>query len=335
MMHIVFLGTPDYVLPVLDSLHEKREFSIVAVVTQNPKPVGRKKVVTHSPVNVWAGKNQIPVFYNSTDFLKSGINADVGILAALHEHLPKKMLDYFPHGILNIHLSLLPKYRRSSCVQAAIVSGDKYSGATIIKLDEKLDHGPIVSQFKEKILPTDTTGSLRKRLFEIQSKTFPKILTDYISGKIKLREQDHSQTTYANMLRKEDAFIPPKYLNATLQGTTLKGLSASKASQWKIPFIKNYSLVPSAYFLGCFIRAMQPWPVAWTLLRLGSSGQAKRLKILKAHVGKKSTAKEKSKTKKILPSAYCLVPDLVQLEGKKPVTWNQFKKGYPKAKFES
>ena len=318
-MKVVFLGTPHYVLPVLESLHKKNDFAIVAVVTQNPKPVGRKKVVTHSPIDVWASKNKVQVFYNSQDFIKSGIKADVGILAALHERLPKKMLSFFPHGILNIHLSLLPKYRSSSCVQATIINGDKHAGATIIKLDEELDHGSIVSQFKEKILPTDTAGSLRKRLFKIQAKTLPAFLPDYLAGKIKLRKQNHSQATYANMIKKEDAFIPPKYLNTTLQGLPFKG--GTPKGRWKIPFMKNYSLNPTPYSLERFIRAMQPWPVAWTHVQLSSkSEKIKRLKILEAHLDINHQS---------------LIIDSVQLEGKNPVSWKQFKKGYPEAKFTS
>ena len=320
-MNVVFLGTPDYVLPVFETLRRKNSFTITAIVTQSPKPVGREKVVTPSPVDVWARKNKVPVFYNSANFLKSDIKADIGILAALHERLSKKMINYFPHGILNIHLSLLPKYRSSSCVQAAIINGNKYTGVTVIKLDEQLDHGPIVSQFKEKILPTDTTGSLRKRLFQIQAKTFPAILTNYLAEKIKLCKQNHSQATYANMLKKSDAFIPPSFI-----ANAMKVESRKEYVEWEIKFLKSYMLHATCYMLHNFIRAMQPWPVAWTLLRLNSSGQTKRLKILKAHI-------EKSRTINHQPLIIKLVLDDVQLEGKKPVSWEQFKKGYPEVEF--
>jgi len=344
-MKIVFFGTPEYVLPILESLHKsfknpKSESGIVAVVTQKPKPTGRKQIITYSPVDAWAHKKNVPIFYKSEDLIKNRVKADIGVLAAYGEFIPKFVISHLSFVILNIHPSLLPLWRGSSPVQASIIAGDKITGATIIKIDELLDHGPIVSAFKEEILPDDTNESLRKRLFERSAEVAVALLPAYIKGKITPRPQLHEKATYTTQIKKSDAFIPPKYISANLQGETLQ-------AQWEIPFmntkysqaslIKNYSLVPNAYTLDCFIRAMQPWPVSWTYVQLGKRQEVKgkqslplrgkRLKILKAHVEKTQFTVHRSPYTK-------LVLDEVQLEGKNPVSWKQFKEAYTTAIFE-
>ena len=168
-MKIVFFGTPDYVLPVLEQVHKKIKGKIgspvVAVVTQSPKPAGREKKITFSPVDAWAHKRKIPIYYKSSDLIKDGPEADFGVLAAYGEIIPVGVINNFKYGILNLHPSLLPQFRGASPVQGAIASGATQTGVTVIKLDQKLDHGPILSQFKEQLLPEDTTDTLRERLF--------------------------------------------------------------------------------------------------------------------------------------------------------------------------
>jgi len=326
-MRIVFFGTPNYVLPILESLNKtfktKGESPIVAVVTQQPKPSGRKQQLEYSPIDTWAHKRKIPIFFSSLDLLKSGIKADIGTLAAYGEIIPKEVINYFPHGILNIHPSLLPEFRGASPVQAAIVTGKNQTGVSIIKMDEQLDHGPIVSQFKEDVLPDDTTATLRSRLFLRSAEVLTTLIPAYLKGKTKLKSQDHDQATITRQIKKDDAFIPSEYFNAAIEGKNID-------TEWQIPFIKNYPLVPNAHCLERFIRAMHPWPVAWTTVQLNSKLKTnnplrgknlKRLKILKAHV------------EELMPNASCLVPDIVQLEGKSEVSWQQFTSGYPNFSF--
>ena len=316
-MKIVFFGTPEYVLPVLESIHKVfgvnlSKSPITAVVTQKPKPVGRKQMLMYSPVDNWAHKHKVPIYFDPRDIISEKIEADLGVLASYGNIIPKEVIKYFPYGILVIHPSLLPQFRFSSPVPAAIITDTNPTGISIIKMDEKLDHGQIVTQSKEEILPDDTYASLRDRLFAKSSKVLVSMLPAYIKGKINLKPQDDSKATFARMIGKEDAYIPPEYLNACLQGKTLK-------REWKIPFIKNYSLVPSAYSFERFVRAMQPWPGAWTTIRI--KNQELRIKILKAHLDTKDK------------TPY-LVLDSVQLEGKNPVTWKQFEEGYPTATLE-
>lgn len=313
-MKIVFFGTPDYVIPILEKINKtfkgkSSDSGVVAVITQKPKPTGRKQILSYSPVDDWAHKKRIEKFYSLNKFIESEIKSDVGILAAYGEILPKSVLNYFPHGILNIHPSLLPKFRGASPIQSTIVTNEK-AGVTIIKLDEKMDHGPIISQFGDEIYDSDTTETLRSRLFEASSDVLITLLPAYIKGKITPRSQDHTKATFTTLVKKADGFIPPKYVEAVTHGKAIK-------DHWNIPFIKSYRLQPTSYNLERFIRAMQPWPVAWTKIRL-KNDQTKRLKIFSAHVEEKSNK---------------LILDEVQLEGKNPVSWKQFVQAYPEFKF--
>ncbi len=328
---IVFFGTPSYVLPVVDRLHKEfrtKEVKspIVAVVTQPPKPTGRKGRIEYSPVDQWAYRKKIPIFFDPKELIAQKITAEIGIIASFGQIIPKEVIDHFPHGILNIHFSLLPKFRGASPVHAAIVTGEKEIGVTIFKIDEKLDHGPIISQFKEEILPDDTVASICERLFPRSAEVLTTLLPAYLKGEITPRKQDDSKASYTRVIKKDDAFIPPEFIVACLQGTTLK-------VNWEIPFIKvdnqRYNLQPTSYNLFNFIRAMQPWPIAWTLIKPNTKSQksrVSRLKILKAHI-------EPITPSNNMPTATKLVLDEVQLEGKKPVAWEQFRQGYPDAKF--
>ncbi|OGM18002.1 hypothetical protein A2685_00885 [Candidatus Woesebacteria bacterium RIFCSPHIGHO2_01_FULL_37_10] len=336
-MRIIFFGTPEYVLPILEMLHKAfrdkigKSSGIAAVVTQEPKIAGRDKFLAYSPVDTWAHKHKIPKFHNPSELVEKEISADIGVLASYGKIIPKKVLNHFPFGIINIHPSLLPKFRGASPVQASLISGENQTGVTFIKLDEELDHGPIISQFKEEIQMADTTESLRNRLFERSAEVLKTLLPAYLQGKIKPTPQDDKEASFTRQLKKEDGFIDPKAIKAAMQGKNSK-------KKRKIPFIKNYSLVPSAYSLEGFIRAMQPWPVAWTHINLGKGQElkGKRLKILKAHIDTKDairkTQYERSNNTSPVSRIPYLVMDEVQLEGKNSVTWKQLLEGYPEAR---
>jgi methionyl-tRNA formyltransferase len=280
-MKIVFFGTPDYVLPVLATLHKKfvtgpGKSPIVAVVTQSPKPTGRKQMLTYSPVDKWGYEHKLPIFHSAQELLKEDLDFELGVLASYGEIIKKEVIDLFPNGILVIHPSLLPKYRGASPIPEAIKNGDVQTGVTIFKMDEKVDHGPIISQFKEDILAGDTSETLRARLFERSAEVLAELIEPYLQEKITPKIQDESQATFTKTVTKQDGYID---LKATDPLTTER-----------------------------FIKAMQPWPGAWTLI------DNKRLKLLSSHL-------ENGK----------LVLDEVQLEGKNPVTWKQFKEAYPSA----
>lgn len=323
-MKIVFFGTPEYVLPVLTALHKRfvtgpGKSPIVSVVTQGPKPTGRKQILTYSPIDKWAHEKKIPTYYKPIDLVTDEVQADLGVLAAYGEIIPPVVLEMFPKGILNIHPSLLPKFRGASPIQAAIITGENVAGSTIIKLDEALDHGPILTQFKEDVLPEDTGDTLRERLFQRSAEVLVEMIEAYLKGKINSKLQDHENASFTTQIKKEHGFIPPEYLEVALQGGTLQ-------TEWEIPFIKNVSIKPTPENIVRFVRAMNSWPGAWTEIKILSEKDTKilRLKILKSHI------EEKIVDEKIVNA---LVFDEVQLEGKNPVTWNQLKLGYPELLF--
>jgi len=289
-MKIVFFGTPYYVLPVLTALHKNfvagpGKSPITAVVTQPPRPVGRKQILSYSPIDKWAHEHKITTYYSAEELMKDPPEAEMGVLASYGEIIDKEVIQMFPQGLLVIHPSLLPKYRGASPVSTAIAEGDTVTGVTIFKMDEKVDHGPIISQSKEEILESDTSETLRDRLFEKSAEILVELMEPYLKGKITPKKQDDGEATFTKILKRDDG-----YLDLTKEDSNAER----------------------------FVRAMLPWPGAWTNVRLMINGKEKikRLKILKVHV-------EDGK----------LVLDQVQLEGKEPGSWKQFSEGYADATF--
>lgn len=308
-MKIVFFGTPTYVLPILNEVNKTfkgkhGESPIACVVTQPPRPTGRhQKILKYSPIDDWAHKRNIPKYFKPEDLIENNIQADLGILASYGLFVPEKVIKLFTHGILVIHPSLLPQFRGSSPVQAAIINNINPTGVSIFKMDEKLDHGPIINKFQEDILIDDTYESLRDRLFKNSANILIETIPPYVMGKIKPKEQNDSIATYAKILSKEDSFIPPKILTAVLKGITPK-------LNWEMKFITKCKIKPTPVTVERFFKAMQPWPGIWTKVEI-SEGMEKRLKINKLHLDKKT-----------------IILDEVQLEGKNPVAWKQFTEAY-------
>lgn len=240
IMRIIFFGTPDYVIPVLEKLHKYHE--IVAVVTQSPKPIGREKVLSYSAVDKWAFKKHIPRNFDYVDLPE----ADMGVCASFGMIIPQVVIDSFKYGIINIHPSLLPAFRGSSPIQATLISGINPTGVSIIRMVDKLDAGPILTQFKEEILPDDTNETLRARLFEKSADVLLQMIPAYVDEKIKLKPQDESKATMTKMVKREDGFV-----------------DLDKDSEdliWKK------------------FRAYSPWPGIWTQIN------GKRLKIISCHM---------------------------------------------------
>lgn len=278
-MKIIFFGTPDFVVPVVAALHKNFPDSLVGVVTQPPKEVGRDKKIERSTIDNWGYKHKIQVIYDYKDIPE----ADLGVVAAYGKIIPQEIINNFEYGILNIHPSLLPKYRGASPVQFQIANGETQTGVTIIKMDDKMDHGPIISQLRDEILPEDTNATLRERLFEKSAQFLVELIPNYLSNKINLKEQSHDDATFTKILTKNDGFVGDPFTD--LISTERK------------------------------FRAFQPWPGIWTFIKLTSSEQ-KRLKINKLHLENGE-----------------LILDEVQLEGKNPVSWSEFKHAYPQFEF--
>lgn len=305
-MKIVFFGTPEFVVPILKSLHTTynrgREQQLIAVVTQEPKVTGRDKKITRSAVDNFAYKHKIEVIFNLEDVPQ----ADLGIVAAYGNLIPQEVINRFSKGILNIHPSLLPHYRGASPIQAAITAGDIITGISIIKMDSQLDHGPVVSSFKEPIFPTDTNETLRNRLFEKTAEFLIDLIPSYLNGKVQINPQAHTKATFTRLIKKDDGFIPAKFIDLAVKGRLPKELLA-------VEFIKDFEAIPNANFIERLSRALYPWPGIWTLISFNSLQL--RLQIHACHV-----------------ENHQLILDEVQMEGKNKVTWEQFQAGYPAAK---
>lgn len=159
--------------------------------------------------------------------------AEVAVLAAYGKILPKSVLEHFKFGILNIHPSLLPKYRGPSPVQTSILNGDKETGVTVIRLDEEMDHGPILAQKSIEISKKDTAESLFERLFPLGAELITEKLEKYTKNEVKLTPQSHNNATYTKMLKRESGFF-------------------------------ELETSPSLEKLDLMIRAFYPWPGVWT-----------------------------------------------------------------------
>jgi methionyl-tRNA formyltransferase len=214
---IIFLGTPDFIEPVIESLHEN--FDLVKII---------RKPIEFNENEIQEIKNLSPDFF---------------IVAAYGKILPINFLSIPKIGSINIHPSLLPKYRGPSPIQESILNGDKTTGVSIIKMDEEMDHGPILDQIEADVLPTDTFESLAKRLFANCTNALVRVISDYETIKPKL--QDDSKATYTKLLSKQSGFID----------------------------LKNYELERA-------IRAYYPWPGVWTKFDINDNGSEKIIKLL-------------------------------------------------------
>ncbi|MEK7582007.1 MAG: methionyl-tRNA formyltransferase [Patescibacteria group bacterium] len=208
---IVFFGTPDFAVTILETLKEKGVMPNI-VVTRVDKPQGRKMILTSPPVKIWAQKNNIPVLQPEKldyDFLYKlkTTDCELFIVAAYGKILPKTILEIPLKGVLNVHPSLLPKFRGPSPIESAILAGEKETGVTIMLLDEEMDHGPTIKSEKLKIKNEIKASELEKELARIGGNLLADIIPKWIAGEIKTKEQNHSEATYTQKIKKEDGLI--------------------------------------------------------------------------------------------------------------------------------
>lgn len=206
---IIFMGTPDFSVPVLKGLIEN--YTVVAVVTQPDKKVGRKQEIVPSPVKKLALSYNIPVL-QPEKIRKSyqeilDYKADIIITCAYGQIIPKLLLESPQYGAINVHASLLPKLRGGAPIHKAIIEGYKETGITIMYMNEKMDEGDMISQEKTEILDTDNLETLHDRLSEIGSRLLLKTLPEIINGTAKREKQDHTQATYAYNITHEEEKI--------------------------------------------------------------------------------------------------------------------------------
>lgn len=235
-LKVIFFGTPDFVIPILEQL--QADFDLVTIVTAPDKPVGRKQMLTPTTVKTWALSHNIPVFTpekldQDFDHQIQTINPELFIVASYGKIIPQNILDIPKFGALNIHPSLLPKYRGPSPIQSAILNGDKSTGISIIKMDAKMDHGAVIYANKFSLSNLDNFQTLSINMFLRSTEILPEIITAFVSGKLIPTIQDDSKSIYCKLITKDDGYFD----------------------------INN---PPAPEKLDKMIRAYYPWPTAWT-----------------------------------------------------------------------
>lgn len=207
-MKIIFMGTPDFSVPTLDAI-KKDGNEIVLVVTQPDKKKGRKGILTPPPVKEWAVKNNISIFQPVKLREKQNIEelekyeADVIVVAAFGQILPKEVLDMPKYGCINVHASLLPKYRGASPIQWAILNGDDETGVTTMQMDIGLDDGDILLQKKVPISSEDTGGSLFDKLSKVGADLLIETLHRIEKNDIVRIPQDDEKATHVGLIKKD------------------------------------------------------------------------------------------------------------------------------------
>lgn len=250
-LRIVFMGTPDFAVPALQALIDNGH-DIIAVYSQPPRPKGRGQQVQPSPVHELASFHDIPVYtplslkkdlQAQADF--AALEPDLAVVAAYGLILPKEVLEAPRYGCLNIHASLLPRWRGASPIQHAIWQGDAESGVTIMQMEQGLDTGPMISKTAVAIRPQTTAQSLHDELAALGAAMIVKAADRLAAGeKLEGEKQDDDAATYAPMLKKDDGKV-----------------------DWDM----------TAEQIDRQIRALTPWPGVWTMTEDG-----RRLKILAA-----------------------------------------------------
>ncbi len=208
---IVFMGSPDFSVPVLRNL--AADYRVVGVVTQPDRPSGRGMTLTPPPVKAVAEELRIPVIQpqklrqpEAVQQLKDWA-PDLIVVAAFGQILRPEVLDLPPHGCVNVHASLLPRWRGAAPIQAAILAGDSKTGITIMKMDPGLDTGPILRQRAIPIEPQDTGGRLFEKLSVLGGELLLETLPDYLAGKLLPQSQTDESSSYAPMLKKEEGLL--------------------------------------------------------------------------------------------------------------------------------
>ncbi len=205
-LKVIFMGTPDFAVPVLQKLIENT--NVVLVVTQPDKLVGRKQVLTPTPVKVEAEKHHIPVFQPPK--IKSDYNAilnteaDIIITCAYGQIIPKAILDYPRLGCINVHASLLPKYRGGAPIHKCLLNGEEKTGVTIMYMAEKMDNGDIISQAEYVIQESDNVGTLHEKLSLLGANLLIDTLPSIVNGTNQRIKQNISEVTFAYNIKREE-----------------------------------------------------------------------------------------------------------------------------------
>lgn len=306
-MKVLFMGTPDFAVATLEHIIQSRH-EVIGVVTQPDKQKGRGQAVSFSPVKELALQHQLPIYQpqkvKDPEFMDKirALKPEAIVVAAFGQILPKAFLDIPPYGCINVHGSLLPKYRGAAPIQYSIIDGEEETGITIMYMDVGIDTGDMILQASIPIAPKETGGSLFDKLAVLGGELLVEALDKIEAGTAVRIPQDHEKATYVKMLDKE---------------------------------MGRLDFTQSAVRLERLIRGLNPWPSAYTIL------DGKTLKLWQADVepiiktvGEKTFAPgeivELRKDSFVVATGEgALVVREVQLEGKKRIPTDAFLRGYP------
>ncbi len=256
MARVIFLGTPEFAVPSLQALVDDPRFEVVGVVTQPDRPAGRGQQMRPPAVKQRALALGLPIFQPLTlrdeaalEHLRSW-QPDVLVVVAFGQILRQPALELAPHGVINVHASLLPRWRGAAPIQHAIRAGDEKTGVTIMLMDEGLDTGPILAQQEVAIAPDETAATLHDKLAELGARLLPPTLSAYLEGVLTPRPQPSEGITHAPTLKKEDGHI-----------------------DWSQP----------AVAIDRQVRAYDPWPGTFTYLRGELLKVLRGIPLLEAH----------------------------------------------------
>jgi methionyl-tRNA formyltransferase len=298
-LRLVFMGTPEFAVPSLQRLMDRGEM-LAAVVTQPDRPKGRGQKLTPPPVKILAEANGIPVLQpmkvRAPEFIEvmRGLSPDLILVTAFGQILPKALLEIPRLGCINIHASLLPRYRGAAPINWCIVNGETETGVTIMQMDEGLDTGDMLLKKSVAIGPEEDAQSLHDRLSVVGAEAMAEALDLLVAGRLIGEKQDDTLSNYAPMLKKEDGLI-----------------------DWS----------RDARVIRDLVRGLTPWPGAFTFLG------GKTLKIYRCRVaggdGRPGTVLQADRSGFVIACGEGgLLVDELQLEGKKRLSTKDFLAGY-------
>lgn len=305
-MNLAFFGTSDRSIPILEKLNS--EFNLKLVITKPDVKVGRKQELKEVKVKTWAKENNITFieFDKSeetlTDLTKYVKKYDikVAIMADFSFIIKKEVINIFEKGIINIHFSLLPKYRGASPVQFAILNGDNKTGVTYYLMDEGMDTGDIVYSFEHKLNHTETSESLYSTLFKKAAENLSVVIKGYMNNQLEPIKQNHNKATY------------------TFSKSNKKSTQITK-------YDAKINWNDSAVQIERQIRAYIPWPISWTTM-----DELNNNRTITATFILRDSSKENLKVKiygaKVIDNKLNI--ELLQVEGKQIVDWKSFENGY-------
>jgi methionyl-tRNA formyltransferase len=280
-LNIAYFGTPDFSAYLLEKMILDKDLPIdlKLVVTQPDRPVGRRQILTPSPVKIVAQKYNIDLSHKPEDICEKGL--DLVLLFAYESIIKKDTLEASKYGFWNIHPSLLPKYRNTSPVAYSLLLGDKTTGVTLMKMDEQLDHGPIICQNDLQIPENSNQRDLLKKLTDVAFEIFKRVLSQENIDILPLHEQDHTLSTYTKMLKRDDGFIPLHMLKKAMKGEILTkeelpNIIKSYLNKYQGT---DYSIFSAAEVVNNMFKGLYGWPGIWTIIK--EKEREKRMKINK------------------------------------------------------